>query len=236
MVTQPIVDILSSVVTAHEALARFNGPAETTDVQGIFARAHLKGYGDLLELAAVRAAIALPGRPPGQDLYVNVSARALTSERFLTGLPPVLTGIVFELGEHPDGIDLSMVIEAVMNLRARGGRIALDDVGAGAQEFARLALLRPDIIKIDRSLVSGCARDRGRTAVLRALVTYAAEFDLTICAEGIEDFADLQHVSALGITHAQGYLLARPGSTWHHHLTGNPDQQGADLEADTTAR
>ena len=219
MVTQPIVNILTSVVTAHEALTRFSGPDATTDVQQMFSRAHLDGHGDLLELAAVRAAINLQDRPAAQELYVNVTARALTSVRFLAGLPLTLTGIVFELSEHADGIDLSTVAEAVVNLRARGARIALDDVGAGDQEFARLAMLRPDIIKIDRSLVTGCAHDPGRTAVLRALVTYAADLQLTICAEGIEDFADLQHVSALGITHAQGYLLARPGTTWHHHLT-----------------
>jgi diguanylate cyclase (GGDEF)-like protein len=220
IVTQPIVNILTSVVTAHEALARFNGPGADTDVQEMFARAHRDGHGDLLELAAVRAAITLPGRPAGQELHVNASARALTSDSFLAGLPAVLTGIVFELSEHTGGIELSAVAEAVVGLRARGARIALDDVGAGAQEFARLALLRPEIIKVDRSLVTGCAHDPGRTAVLRALVAYADHLDLTICAEGIENFTDLQHLSALGITHAQGYLLARPGTTWHSHLTG----------------
>jgi diguanylate cyclase (GGDEF)-like protein len=219
---QPILDLRTSVVTGHEALARFSGPNGAIDVQEMFSRAHLDGTGDLLELAAVRAGIALRGRPNDQELYVNVSARALTSERFLAGLPTRLTGIVFELCENTDGVDLSVVSAVVVRLRARGARIALDDVGAGAQEFARLAALRPDVIKIDRSLVSGCADDPGRTAVIRALVTYAADLDLTICAEGVEDVEDLQHLRTLGITHAQGYLLARPGTTWHHFLDAAP--------------
>ena len=145
---------------------------------------------------------------------MNVSAKALTSERFQAGLPVRLAGVVIELSEDPDDVELSQVADAVALLRSRGARIALDDVGAGAQEFARLARLRPDIIKVDRSLVAGCASDEGCTAVLRALVTYAGQLGLIVCAEGVEEIADLQHLAALGVTHAQGYLLAAPGRSW----------------------
>jgi diguanylate cyclase (GGDEF)-like protein len=221
MVIQPIVDIATFKVTAHEALARFSGPDGVREVQDVFRRTYLGGDGDLLELAAVRSALALAGRPEGQDLYVNVTPRALTSGRFLAGLPTRLTGIVFELSETSDDVDLMTLSHAVTRLRATGARIALDDVGAGAgaQEFARLAALRPDIIKIDRSLVHGCAEDAGRTAVLRALVTYARDLGVATCAEGVEDVEDLRHLTTLGITHVQGYLLARASSNWHRQIT-----------------
>jgi diguanylate cyclase (GGDEF)-like protein len=214
MLTQPIVDLATATVAGHEALTRFSGPAVMIGVDEVFRQAHQHGYGDLLELAAVRAALVLEGRPEGEDLYVNASARALISERFLAGLPSDLRGIVIELNEQTDDIELSAVADVVVRLRARGARIALDDVGAGAQEFARLATLRPDIVKIDRSLVSGSAEDAARTAVIRALVGYATDLGLSTCAEGIEDVADLEHLGRLGITYAQGYLLARPGTDW----------------------
>jgi EAL domain-containing protein (putative c-di-GMP-specific phosphodiesterase class I) len=150
----------------------------------------------------------------GQDLYVNVSARTITSERFLGGLPARLEGVVVELCENTDDVELGRVAEAAARLRSRGARIALDDVGAGAQEFARLSALRPDIVKIDRSLVSGCAHDRGKAALLRALVSYADEMGLSVCGEGVEDTGDLHQLTALGVTHAQGYLLGRPGPQW----------------------
>ena len=92
--------------------------------------------------------------------------------------------------------------------------MALDDVGAGAQEFARLAALRPDVVKVDRSLVSGCSRDPGRTAVLCGLVTFAGHLGLSVCAEGVEDVADLDHLVSLGVSHVQGYLLAKPAPGW----------------------
>jgi EAL domain-containing protein (putative c-di-GMP-specific phosphodiesterase class I) len=221
MVIQPIVDIRTFEVTGHEALARFTGPDGVREVQEVFRRTYTGGDGDLLELAAIRAALALEGRPAGQDLYVNVTARALTSGRFLAGLPTRLHGIVFELSENSDDVSLVIVADAVARLRAAGARIALDDVGAGAgaQEFARLATLRPDVIKIDRSLVDGCAEDAGRTAVLRALVTYAQDLGLATCAEGVEDVDDLRHLAALGVTYAQGYLLAKASSNWHRQVT-----------------
>ena len=213
-VVQPITDLRTFAVSGHEALTRFTGPEAGADVAEVFRAAHADGDGDLLELAAVLSGLALADRPAGQDLYVNVSARALTSERFLAGLPARLDGVVIELGENVDDVELERVADVTAQLRARGARVALDDVGAGAQEFARLARLRPDVVKIDRSLVSGCAHDRGSAAVLRALVSYARDLRLTLCAEGVEDPADLRQLMALGVTHAHGYLLGRPG-TWH---------------------
>jgi diguanylate cyclase (GGDEF)-like protein len=222
-VVQPITDLRTFTVSGHEALTRFTGPEAASGVQEVFRAAHGDGDGDLLELAAVLAGLDLAGRPEGHDIYVNVSARALTSERFLAGLPARLDGVVVELSENVDDVGLAELADVASRLRARGARIALDDVGAGAQEFARLARLRPDIVKIDRSLVSGCAYDRGNAAVLRALVTYAEDMHLTLCAEGVEDAADLRQLMAIGITHAQGYLLGRPGD-WQY-------QAGADAAA-----
>jgi EAL domain-containing protein (putative c-di-GMP-specific phosphodiesterase class I) len=149
---------------------------------------------------------------------VNVSARAVVSERFLAGLPTHLHGVVIELSEDPDGIQPAAVAGALAELRARGARIALDDVGAGSQEFARLATLRPDVIKVDRSLVAGCSTDATRTAVLFALVTYAHRLGLTVCAEGVEQLDDLLHLAEIGVTHAQGHLIAFPGRTWQPQL------------------
>jgi diguanylate cyclase (GGDEF)-like protein len=222
MVTQPIVDTRTFGVAGYEALARVVGDGSggvPGGIQEAFRRAHADGHGDILELMAVRAAMALPGRRPGHDLFVNVSAPALVSPRFLAGLPDRLDGVVVELGEDPGDAPPADVAVALDVLRARGARIALDDLGAGAQELARLAVLRPDIVKVDGSLVDGCSRDPGRTAVLRALVTYADHLGLAVCAEGVEDPEDLDHLVSLGVSHVQGYLLARPAPGWHDSLT-----------------
>nr|WP_269327536.1 bifunctional diguanylate cyclase/phosphodiesterase [Kineosporia mesophila] len=214
MVTQPIVDLRVHQVCAHEALARFDALGTSLPTSEVFRQAYREGFGDLLELAAIQAALDLPGRPPGHDLYVNASARALMTARMRTGLPDNLSGITIELSEDPGDIDMNDLVRVINDLRDRGAGIALDDVGAGAQEFARLAMLQPDMVKIDRTLVVGCAVDPGRTAVVRGLVVYAEMMGSLICAEGAETAADLDHLAALGVTHAQGNLLAEPKKGW----------------------
>jgi diguanylate cyclase (GGDEF)-like protein len=145
MLTQPIVDLRTFEVSGHELLTRLTRPDGA------------EGDGDLLDLATVRAALEMPGRPAGHDLYAKVSIGAVAAERLLAGLPDRLSGLVIELGEEACDVGPAGELEAVAGLRAKGARIALE-VGAGSQEFARLAMLRPDL----RHLVSvGVTHGRG---------------------------------------------------------------------------
>ena len=225
MVMQPVVNVATGAVVGHEALARFTGVE--SDVAAVFRCAHSDGYGDLLEAAAVVAALGVPHRPAGQDLYVNASAAALSSDRFWAELPARLDGLVVELTEDKEHIDPVTLVTAVSRLRSRGARIALDDLGAGVGEFYRMAALRPDIVKVDRSLVDGCANHPGRSAVLRALVAYSRDLGAVVCAEGVEDAADFHHLAEVGVTSAQGYLLCRPGPPWQTRVTRVPRLEAA---------
>ncbi len=212
IVLQPIVDIATGRIAGHEALSRFDGTGN--DPRGVFRLAYLDGYGDLLEAATITAALALPDRPVGQDLYVNASARALTSSRFWASMPARLDTLVVELTEDLEHVDAATLADAVARLRSRGAAVALDDLGAGVGEFYRMAALRPDIVKADRSLVQGCASQAGQGAVLQGLVAYARALGAQVCAEGVEDVADLDHLGELGVGLAQGFLLGRPDSHW----------------------
>jgi EAL domain-containing protein (putative c-di-GMP-specific phosphodiesterase class I) len=212
IVLQPIFDIGTGRIAGHEALARFEGT--DNDPRGVFRVAYVDGYGDLLEAAAIAAALAVPDRPDGQALYVNASARALTSSRFWAALPARLDTVVVELTEDLEHVDGEILADAVARLRSRGASVALDDLGAGVGEFHRMAALRPDVVKADRSLVHGCSAEAGQSAVLRALVTYARALGAQVCAEGVEDIADLDHLGEIGVSLAQGYLLGRPAPNW----------------------
>jgi diguanylate cyclase (GGDEF)-like protein len=210
---QPLFDLRTGRVIGHEALCRFDEPG--VDPEAGFQLAHDRGWGDLLEVAAIRTAMALPGRPPRTQLYVNVSMTALDSPRFWALLPADLRGVVVELNEAAGPLGDDALVRVVDRLRSRGARIALDDLGAGATELIRLAGLRPDIIKIDRGLVHGCADDPGRAAVISALVAYADILGVLVCAEGLELSTDLRRLRELGVTCVQGFLVAEPGRHWH---------------------
>ncbi|MCY1240983.1 EAL domain protein [compost metagenome] len=70
--------------------------------------------------------------------------------------------------------------------------------------------LRPDIIKLDRSLIAGINDDIGQHALGAAMVAFARQIGATLIAEGIETAAELAAVNGLGMTAGQGYYLGRP--------------------------
>ncbi|MBA2464668.1 MAG: GGDEF and EAL domain-containing protein [Nocardioidaceae bacterium] len=210
-VVQPIVRSDDLDIVAYEALSRF---PHTDDVPAVFAHAHEQGYGDLLEATAIRRALAIPGRPAGVDLFVNVSERAMRSQRFWDAVPHDLTGIVVELHEDRDGLDDLTVLGYLNRFRAKGARIGLDDLGVRATDLARIVSLRPEVVKIDRSLVAGCDLNRGRDAVIRMLVEFASAHGGEVCVEGVETPGELAVVRAAGSTYVQGYLFGRPEPDW----------------------
>jgi GAF domain-containing protein len=158
VVFQPVVELATGRAGGFEALARFEreprrGPEEW------FAQAHRVGLGEELEALALRAALAVRGRPEGTFLALNVSPRALLSAPVRAALPDDLTGIVIELTEH-EVFGADGVLEGELAaLRARGAQVALDDAGAGYAGLQQIIRIAPDILKLDRALVhDGLAR------------------------------------------------------------------------------
>ncbi len=210
-VVQPIVRADDLAVVGYEALSRFS---HSSDVQQVFTEAHDHGYGDLLEITALTRALDKTGRPGGMEMFVNVSERAMRSRRFWEALPVDLTGVVVELHEERDGLDDRTVGLYLDRFRAAGARIGLDDLGARPGELDRIVALRPDIVKVDRSLVSGCDLNEGRAAMVGMLVDFALAHGAEVCVEGVETPGELAAVRAAGATYVQGYLVGRPEPEW----------------------
>jgi EAL domain-containing protein (putative c-di-GMP-specific phosphodiesterase class I) len=74
--------------------------------------------------------------------------------------------------------------------------------------------VQPDLIKLDRSLVSAVDGDPARAALIEFFVTFAKRIDAQVCCEGIETAAELAALAGLGVNLAQGYLLGRPSGPW----------------------
>ncbi|MBI4772808.1 MAG: EAL domain-containing protein [Deltaproteobacteria bacterium] len=94
--------------------------------------------------------------------------------------------------------------------RRAGFLIALDDVGTGHSNFDRIATLRPDIIKVDRSIISGLDREYSKQHVLRALTGLAHRLGALVIAEGIETEEEAIAAVECETDLLQGYLLSRP--------------------------
>lgn len=210
---QPILENDSGQVIGVEALSRFDAePHQTPDRW--FAAADQVGRGRELELLALSIALRrVPELPAHLYVAVNVSPPLLASPsllRILLGAGVRLDRLVVEVTEHESTADYGPLCEARENLRRHGIRLAVDDAGAGYASFRHIVALSPDIIKIDRDLVTGIDQDNARRALVAAVVMYALTSGATVVAEGVETPAEYDSLMDLGVDAVQGYLTGRP--------------------------
>jgi EAL domain-containing protein (putative c-di-GMP-specific phosphodiesterase class I) len=215
---QPIVELGTGRITGMESLTRF--PLEPDQApESWFQRAWAAGVGPDLEIAAVRKAVDL-GEVLPRAAYqsLNLSPQILASQRFeelLAELP--WSRLVVEITEHLEVEDYRRLAAPVTEIRARGGRLAIDDVGAGYSSLRHVVSLSPDFIKLDRSLAHGLDLSLPRAALARGLVACAEELGARVVAEGIETPEDLVALKEVGAHCGQGFLFGRPAPAgrWH---------------------
>lgn len=219
-VFQPIVDLEDGEVVGFEALSR--GPAGT-DLESpaaLFGAARTSGLlaelDEACRLEAFRSASAL-GLASPLTVFVNVEPEVL-DEAPLEDLRAVADGaagglrIVLEITERALASRPAELLRTVERVRDMGWGIALDDVGAEPASLAFMALLRPDVVKLDLSLVQ--RRPTPAVAeIITAVSDYAERSGAVVLAEGIETDQHLATARSLGATLGQGWLLGRPSAT-----------------------
>lgn len=208
---QPIIDVATGRWVGVEALSRFpdNGSPDRW-----FSDAHDAGVGVALELHALESALdARADLPDDVYLSVNASPAVILDPGFqqLLRRPTLrLQNIVVEITEHTAVAQYDDIRHALLPCRDQGMRLAVDDAGAGYASFSHVLKLRPDIIKLDRSLVTGIDHDGARRAFVTAIAVLALEMQAEVTGEGVETTAQLEVLRCLGVDTVQGYLLARP--------------------------
>ena len=216
LVFQPIVDLSRSVVVGYECLSRFGGPRRFgPDVW--FAAATRHGLNGELTAVVIRQALACRATMPSNCfLTVNVEPHALRSVAVQTALAaaPDLRGLFFELTEHDDMDDAPSVMRELSALRERGALIAIDDAGSGYSGLRQILAIRPQLLKLDRSLVHGIPHDAAKMALIEMLGELAGRLDAWLLAEGIEEAAELLTLTQLKVPLGQGYFLGRPAPPW----------------------
>lgn len=211
MVFQPVVRLRDRHTVGFEALARFD-PAVFAGPDKAFAAATQCGLGVPLELLAVRQGLRrLPDLPAGTWLAVNLSAEALLDGQVRdTLLAHASDRVTVEITEHTQVPDYPQLTEALSALRRAGVRLSIDDAGAGYASLQHILKLRPDVIKLDISLVRDIHEDPAKTALAQSLAGFATKVGADLIAEGIETEAELDRLTEIGVTYGQGYHLARP--------------------------
>lgn len=225
-VLQPIVDLGSGTAIGFEALARFDAePAQPPNVW--FAIAEGVGLGRELELAAVRSALShLDALSADAYLAVNVSPETAVTREFAGLLEHgARDRLVIEVTEHAAIADYPHFNSSVARLRFRGLRYAVDDAGAGFATFSHILSTKPDMVKLDMSLIRDIHRDLARRALLHGLLYFIEQINATAVAEGVETLEEAEALTRLGVHCAQGYYFGRPGELPRLHGNAASDDR-----------
>jgi EAL domain-containing protein (putative c-di-GMP-specific phosphodiesterase class I)/DNA-binding response OmpR family regulator len=207
-VFQPILEIGSSRLVGHEALTRFD---DGVPPDQRFANANSVGLGLELEFATMEVAIeAARSLPSNTWLSLNCSpAAALAGEPLDRLLRRARQPIVLELTEHTAVHDYPALRHAIVAL-GPAVQVAIDDAGAGYASMQHVVEVRPNLVKLDISLVRGIDGDRARQALVAGMRYFAEETNCLLLGEGVETSAELDTLERLGVILGQGYLLGRP--------------------------
>ena len=219
---QPIYSAAREECLGYEALVRAtDAGGAPVPAERLFAGAFAQDRG--VELDWVCRALHLRSfarvDPGDRKLYVNVHSRAAMQEegaagefadlvRFY-GLTP--KRVCVEILEDPchDEASLRRTIAAY---RRAGAGIAMDDFGIGGSNFDRIVALRPDVVKIDRSILIDAVGDAKARRMLPAIVELLHEAGAEVAVEGIESANEALIAIDSGADHLQGFYFAQPAA------------------------
>ncbi|MFH5878504.1 EAL domain-containing protein [Arthrobacter sp. NA-172] len=210
---QPIYDLVTGTVIGAEALTRFvSDGGDPADYW--FAEAEDIGLRTDLEFAALESALtAALDLPPQLFVALKLSHAACLDPRLpaLFDQSPVEpVRIVLEISGH-FAADQNVCLDAVLaSLRAEGMRLSIENTGSYFASVGHILRLRPEMIKLDRSLTAGIDQDTLRQELVAAEVEFARQIGAALTAQRIETADELAAVKALGITVGEGYHLGRP--------------------------
>lgn len=151
-------------------------------------------------------------------IFINIHPNVLLDTNYHSGETLQLLNeigidpkqVVFELTEKSAVTDFALFEKVLSNYRSQGFRIAIDDVGSGYNSLKTLVYLKPEFIKLDKSLIQNIDQTLEQQKLVKLIIEYAKQSNTQIIAEGIERMEELDFVHEQGVDYGQGYALGRP--------------------------
>lgn len=222
LVYQPKLSLNTRELAGVEALLRWRHPEMGEILPGVFIPLVEKTslMSELTDWVIAKAVDQLGmWQEKGVDVAVSINLAAgdfsrpgfadmLSLKMRASKLNPSLLGI--ECLETEKMLESETAMAGLALLKQRGFRIYLDDFGSGYSNINYLRQMPLDVIKLDRSLVSGMAGDYATKVIVRNVITLLKELDYVVLAEGVEDEATVELLQALGCDQIQGYAYSKP--------------------------
>ena len=214
---QPVVDLERRTVVGYEALCRGAAGSSLEPPLELFAAARRAGRLNETDWACRRASLRgarQAGLRPPLKLFINVEPSALGGESpdRMSGLSEDALSqldLVVEFTERAITESPAELLRSINRVRQLGGAVAIDDVGPGGAPLAIVPLVRPDVVKLDLSIVHN-PTNRESARVAAAMSAYSEAAGARVVAEGIEREEHVMSALALGATLGQGWLFGRP--------------------------
>ena len=121
----------------------------------------------------------------------------------------LLSHVVLEILES-EHMNEEYNVRKMRRMKRWNAQVALDDFGTGYNSEYALITLQPDIVKIDRSIISGCDKDISRKMIISNLVKLVKSKEILVLAEGVETEDELRTVISCGVDLLQGFYINRP--------------------------
>jgi len=222
---QPILKLENGRTIGHEVLNRPPASPEFPTTEQFYEFAggtelmfKLEKYCRRTSLTRYVERMSHPETQQDKLVFINVHPGILNDSHHRSGETLELLGelglspcrVVFELTERQAVQDYVSFEKALSHYREQGFRIAVDDAGSGYNSLKTLIYLKPEFIKLDKSMIRGIDGSRERQELLELVREYAGRSATSVIAEGIETAAELDFLQKAGIDYGQGYALGRP--------------------------
>lgn len=211
---QPIISWSRRRVAGYEALVRSAEPS-LANPGALFAAAEQLGRTtDLTRAIRLVAPGPMLAEPRRGQLYFNLHVCDLDDDTLLDPDSPLARlgeRCVLEVTERASLDQVTGARAKVARLRELGFRIAVDDLGAGYAGLSTFAMLEPDIVKLDMTLVRDIHREPTKQRLVESITRLCADMGIEVVGEGVEVVQERDALVRLGCDLLQGYLFARPG-------------------------
>lgn len=212
---QPIVDLSTRTIFAHEALVRGPNGESAYSVLSQVTDANRYSFDQACRVEAIRGAAALnmqellsinflPNAVYRPEACIRTTFEAAQQYKF------PIEQIIFEVTEGEQVQDRPHLVNIFREYRRLGFRTAIDDFGAGYAGLNLLSEYQPDIVKIDMDLIRNVDTSKPKQAIVDGVVAICAALDIRVLAEGIETAAERDFLRDAGISLMQGYLFCKP--------------------------
>jgi diguanylate cyclase (GGDEF)-like protein len=222
---QPLIDLQADRIAGFEALARWDhlkyGSVSPTDFVSVAEESGLIVPLGRWAINEATRTLASWDKAAGQILPIYVSVNVSAVQLVRDDVAAVVRSALVDNGLHGSRLVLELTESAIIadpersakllgQLKAMDTTIAMDDFGTGYSSLAYLQRLPIDVLKIDRSFVTGMLGDRDSVAIIRAILSLASALGMHTTAEGVETVELANTLAALGCSYAQGYHYSHP--------------------------